>query len=164
MENERKVSDEQLRLAHEYAWNWFSLHANQRLALFNLSLIALGALTAGCASAFSQDWNFAAALSATVSVLIAVAFLRLDQRNSDLTKMAEQQLAASSEALLSTVVGSGIKFCSLADHPSKTNFYTFGQIVRSVYWTAIAIGLVASGVAYSRLLPPLKGICQTGLL
>jgi hypothetical protein len=134
------------RFAHDYAWSWFSYHANQRLAIFNYSVIVLAALTAACISAFTQEWYTAAAVSAALIAFFAYAFLRMDHRNSDLTKLAEAYLKEGTEPLLAVVVGDKIRLTHLADKRGKSVFYTFGKIVRTLYYLAI-IGAIAACIA-----------------
>mgnify|MGYP006898505592 CR=1 FL=1 len=138
------ANEQNYRLAHEYAWNWFSFHAQQRLTLFNFSLVALGALAAGCVSAFAQGWYLAAGLSAVFAGVVAFAFLRLDRRNSELTKLAEDYLKSGTEERLAPVVGDKIRLVAYADSPSASPFFTFGQVFRFVYRLAIFAAVSAA--------------------
>jgi hypothetical protein len=133
--------EEAAKIAHEYAWRWFAYHAQQRLTLFSFSLIALGALAAGCASALSQKWHFTAAAAAVSAAFLAVVFFRLDQRNSELTKLAEEYLKHHTESALAPVVGPRIRLARLADQPKKNTFYTFGQVVRVTYSLCVAVAI-----------------------
>lgn len=137
------------RLAHEYAWSWFEYHAQQRLQLFNFSIVALGALAAASATFLSQAAYIAAGLTAVFAGALAIAFLRLDQRNSELTRLAERYLASGTEGNLAPIVGDNIRLASNADKPGSRIFYTFGQIARAAYSTCVlaAAGVVMFAVA-----------------
>jgi hypothetical protein len=78
--------------AEEYAWNWFALHAGQRLQLVNFWLIAVAFL----ASAFVQarmSHLFAVAIGVSVTGAISsIAFIRLDIRTRQLVQVAENAL------------------------------------------------------------------------
>jgi hypothetical protein len=78
--------------AQTYAWNWFALHAGQRLQLVNFWLVAVAFL----ASAYVQArTNHLSAIAFGVSVTGAVsslAFIRLDVRTRQLVQVAENAL------------------------------------------------------------------------
>ena len=44
-----------LREQREYAWNYFELHAKQRMSLFNYFVLIAALLTAGLAGSFSKN-------------------------------------------------------------------------------------------------------------
>jgi Flp pilus assembly protein TadB len=75
-----------------YAWNWFALHAGQRLQLVNFWLVAVAFL----ASAFVQallSHMVAIAFGISVAGIIAsLAFMRLDARTRELVQVAENAL------------------------------------------------------------------------
>lgn len=135
------------QLAHDYAWGWFEYHAQQRLQLFNFGLIAIGATTAVCFSAFAQEWYKGAAFTGALIAFLAFVFLRLDGRNSDLTKFAEGYLRTGTEAALVPIVGVDIRLSGKADDHAARRFYTFGQIVRSVYYVTIVCAIIAAFAA-----------------
>ena len=78
--------------AEAYAWNWFALHAGQRLQLVNFWLIAVAFL----ASAFVQarsDHLFAIAFGvSTTGAVSSLAFMLLDIRTRQLVRVAENAL------------------------------------------------------------------------
>ena len=72
----------------DYAWKWFSFHAEERTKMFNYMLLALGLLaTAIVGSLNSKLQGVAAALSFAASILGAVFFL-IDARNRSLYQVA----------------------------------------------------------------------------
>lgn len=77
-----------------YAWNYFSLHATQRLTTFNFYLIISTLLLAGLAAAYKQEYG-SRAITMVVGLLIAivsVVFYKLDIRNRMLISNAERAL------------------------------------------------------------------------
>src|SRR5262245_9986241 len=75
-----------------YAWNWFSLHASQRLQLVNFWLIAVAFLASAFVEARSNHMvAIAAGVSATGAVS-SLAFLRLDVRTRQMIQAAENAL------------------------------------------------------------------------
>jgi hypothetical protein len=85
------MSDEDLARAWDYSWNYFSVHAEQRLKTFNFYL----ALTAGISAVVAtmcratQLMPAAGGLLVCSFPLLALIFWRLDVRNRELVKHGE---------------------------------------------------------------------------
>lgn len=87
--------DDTKKLQLDYAWKWFSYHADQRVKLFNYMLVVFGALTAAIVGAINS--NAATALEVflcMISALLALAFFFLDGRNQYLVRLGEQVLTS----------------------------------------------------------------------
>jgi hypothetical protein len=83
------VSDSEQRA---YAWNWFALHAGQRLQLVNFWLVAVAFLaTAFVQSEISHLRPIAAGVS-LIGAVASIAFQRLDMRTRMLGRIAEDAL------------------------------------------------------------------------
>jgi len=76
------------------AWDYFQLHAAQRLTTFNFYLVACSAIAAGEVASFHKDFNFPALRIVLGCLLIVLSFVfwRLDERNRLLIKNAEAAL------------------------------------------------------------------------
>jgi hypothetical protein len=88
---EERTYKEYLR---EQAWNYFQLHATQRLTTFNYYLVLSTAITAAIAITFQKDFRLPA-LDIVLSLLlvgISYVFLKLDGRNIELVKYGEAAL------------------------------------------------------------------------
>jgi hypothetical protein len=86
-----------LREQREYAWNYFELHARQRMSVFNYFVLIAALLTAGLAGSFSKSGS--SLLISIISLLLAISlvvisfvFWKLDQRVRQLIKHAEEAL------------------------------------------------------------------------
>lgn len=86
--------DKRIAVAHEYAWNWFSYHAGQRLTAFNFFLVFLGFLTVAFSKAVEEQWRWPGFAFALFGVLVSVAFLLLDLRNEELVWIGRDALAS----------------------------------------------------------------------
>lgn len=77
-----------------YAWNYFSLHATQRLTTFNFYLVISTLLLAGLGAAFKKDYgNHGMAIPIGVVIsIISIVFHKLDERNRMLVDNAERAL------------------------------------------------------------------------
>jgi hypothetical protein len=52
------MPDEVLDKERDYAWSYFQLHANQRMASFNFFVVIAALLTTGLARTFDKDFQF----------------------------------------------------------------------------------------------------------
>jgi hypothetical protein len=75
-----------------YAWNWFALHAGQRLQLVNFWLVAVAFLAAAYVQSEVSHAQPIAAGVALVGVVASIAFQRLDVRTRQLSRIAEDAL------------------------------------------------------------------------
>ena len=85
------MTEEDLR---KQAWDYFQLHATQRLTTFNFYVGISSLLVGGLAATIKGDFEVPL-LGGVVGVLLLVfslVFWKLDQRNSDLIKGAERAL------------------------------------------------------------------------
>ena len=76
--------DDKTALRLEYAWKWFSYHAQQRLTAFHYFLIVVALLTTGYITACGKQLESIQIVICSLGVLISVAFLALDIRNEEL--------------------------------------------------------------------------------
>lgn len=79
---------------HQYAWDYFQLHAMQRMSLFKFFVVFATILTTGLISSFQPTFN-AHLIGITLGLLlvcISVIFWKFDERNKFLTKHGERAL------------------------------------------------------------------------
>jgi hypothetical protein len=83
------------KLQFDYAWKWFSYHADQRVKMFNFMLVALGIFAAAIVSAITYHMaHRATAILCFVAGILALVFGFLDMRNRDLVLLGEEVLMA----------------------------------------------------------------------
>jgi hypothetical protein len=78
--------------ARSYVWNWFALHAGQRLQLVNFWLVAVAFLATAFVQSQISHLRPIAAGVALIGTVASVAFQRLDVRTHQLTRVAEDAL------------------------------------------------------------------------
>ncbi|HEX9540770.1 MAG TPA: hypothetical protein VGA04_21615 [Streptosporangiaceae bacterium] len=78
--------------AQAYAWNWFALHAGQRLQLVNFWLVAVAFLASAYVQASSNHMPAIAFGVSVTGVVSSLAFIRLDVRTRQLVQVAENAL------------------------------------------------------------------------
>jgi hypothetical protein len=80
--------------AQSYAWNWFALHAGQRLQLVNFWLVAISFLATAFVQACASHLVAIAFGVSVTGVVSSAAFMRLDARTRELVRVAENALMA----------------------------------------------------------------------
>lgn len=75
-----------------YAWNWFALHAGQRLQLVNFWLVAVAFLASAFVQARTSHLTVIAVGVSATGAVASAAFMRLDRRTRQLVGVAEQAL------------------------------------------------------------------------
>ncbi len=84
---------EQLSQLRQYAWSYFSVHADQRLKTFNFYAVLSTAMVAGILAIAKEAKNPAvAAPLAFLLAFLSFIFWKLDQRNRQLVKHGENAL------------------------------------------------------------------------
>ena len=84
----------------EHVWNYFQLHAGQRMSIFNFFVVMSTLLTTALATSFTGKFNYPSIgiISGIGLVVIAFIFWKLDQRIRFLIKLAETALTAIESA------------------------------------------------------------------
>lgn len=85
-------SEDRLELEFKYAWDWFQYHADQRLRAFHFFLILTSAVVLGYANAATDGSDVIAAAIGLMGAAIALAFVFLDLRNTQLVDHARCRL------------------------------------------------------------------------
>jgi len=78
--------------AQAYTWNWFALHAGQRLQLVNFWLIAVAFLATAFVQAVSSHLVAVAVGVSLTGSVASLAFMRLDHRTRQLVQAGESAL------------------------------------------------------------------------
>lgn len=154
-----------------YAWQYFVLHAGQRMSLFNFFLILNGIALAGLAACVQRGGalDLLGALLGLLIALIAFVFWKLDQRVAFLLKHAERAL---SEAELSMPITSARLFSNERESTAAaqnrgshwTRMWTYGRAFRAVFAVTGIVGLVGSALNIVRMVgwPERIARCITG--
>lgn len=92
--NEKINSDLSLNDLRQYAWDYFQLHARQRMALFKFFVVFATIMTTGLVSTFQPTFSahLIGVILGLLLVCISILFWKFDERNKFLTKHGEQAL------------------------------------------------------------------------
>ena len=88
----RDIESKPMEFAVARSSEWFRIHAEQRLKIFNFYIILLIGLIAGFSAAFKEDLLFLEFIASIILLFITYAFKNLDRRSAALVKDAERAL------------------------------------------------------------------------
>lgn len=88
------INSEEAASSRKQAWDYFQLHASQRMTAFNFYIVLSSLIATGYLSSFKSDSNLQVArpLLAALLCLFSYVFWKLDQRTKFLIKHAERAL------------------------------------------------------------------------
>jgi hypothetical protein len=150
--------DEIAKQAREHAWNWFALHATQRVQAFNFFVVATAFLIAAYGSLLEKHPD-AAGILAGVGAWLTFWFNRLDVRNRKLVEAGEQALKVSQEHLASLTQNPHLKIVDGTERPASSGpFYrrlikwlqwtSYARVINVIQWTIIGVFLLAGAYAW----------------
>jgi hypothetical protein len=129
----------------EHAWNWFALHAGQRMQTFNFFLVATAFLIAGYASLL-EKYHWAAFGVALLGSWLALWFYRLDTRSRQLVKAGERALAILQAQLSATAGIAELKIVERVERP-EPGTSSYRRVIKVIQWTIFAVFVL--GAAYA---------------
>lgn len=77
---------------HDYGWNWFSYHAQQRMTVFRFYFLLVGVLTVGYYQSLNGKLPALGFGFAVLGMVFSFLFWRLDQRTRELVRIGEDLL------------------------------------------------------------------------
>src|SRR5258706_731665 len=81
------------KLQLDYAWKWFSYHADQRVKMFNFMLIVFGVFATAIVTSVDKGLpSWFIAFLCFVAAALGLIFSLLDRRNRDLVWVGEEVL------------------------------------------------------------------------
>jgi hypothetical protein len=81
------------KLQFDYAWKWFSFHADQRIKMFNYMFVVFGIFAVAIVNAVINHLpNIVTVTLCFIASFVALTFARLDRRNRDLVWFGEDVL------------------------------------------------------------------------
>lgn len=91
-------NDPNLEIALKHSWDWFALHANQRMTTWNFYLISTAFLVAAYGALIDKN-AIAAGVIGLVGAFLALCFYWLDTRTKELIEAGEAALEACENQL-----------------------------------------------------------------
>lgn len=134
----------------EHAWRYFALHAAQRTTVFNFFVASAGLALTGLAWTLadgSKKWPLGAAAGLGAAALSFI-FWRLDQRNGQLVKNAEDAMVALESGLLpaAAVTTAERRLPNNAGWTATSTPWTFGRSFRLLFAAVALLGIVGGAI------------------
>ena len=151
-----------IQIRFDYAWRYFSLHARQRVAMFNFFLLASGILVSAYGLLLREQFYWQAGCVAIVGLVVSLVSIGLDVRNHQLVHFGEEALLRLEQdhllsdtpqspsanlpeyAIVSRESGSGGSFSFLTKH--KLLFRFLEGFVGVAFLAAASYALIVSFV------------------
>jgi hypothetical protein len=140
--------DEIAKQAREHAWNWFALHATQRMQALNFFFVATAFLLAAYGSLLEKHPS-AAAIIGAVGAWLTFCFNRLDVRNRQLVEAGEKALKVSQEHLADLSQNQHLKILAGVE---RVGWTSYARIVNMMQWPIIGVFLLAGAYAWCKWL------------
>ncbi len=135
--------DEIVKHARDHAWDWFALHAGQRMQSFNYFIVAVAFLTGGYASLLEKR-PWIAVGTALMGAWIAVWFNRLDRRTRQLISAGESALGVAQARLAERAEIPEVKILECVKQPAR-GASSYSQIIGVIEWT-ICFGFMVAAI------------------
>jgi uncharacterized membrane protein len=129
--------------AQAYAWNWFALHAGQRLQLVNFWLVAIAFLAAAFVQSQISHLRPVAAGLALIGAVSSVAFQRLDARTRQLSGVAENALREFEAKWVSDGGSSVLALVDRSHQARKSWLDSYRVIIQGLQLIVAAVFLAA---------------------
>jgi hypothetical protein len=130
--------------AQTYAWNWFALHAGQRLQLVNFWLVAVAFLASAYVQARSDHMTAIAFGVSVTGVVSSVAFMRLDVRTRQLVRVAENALRYFEANGVSAGMDEVTELVKAAHDVRQSRFDSYRVIIQGLQLTVACIFVLAA--------------------
>lgn len=135
--------------AQSYAWNWFALHAGQRLQLVNFWLVAVAFLASAFVQARSDHLAAIAFGVAVTGVVSSLAFMKLDVRTRQLVRVAENALESLETSRTAAGLAEVNELVKASHQARRSRFDSYRVIIQGLQ-IAVAV-MFALGALYSLL-------------
>jgi hypothetical protein len=137
-------SDEIAKQAREHAWEWFALHATQRMQALNFFIVATAFLIAAYASLLEKH-PAAAAVLAVVGAWLTFWFNRLDARSLQLVEAGRRALRVSQRRLAALAENPDLKILDATVKSPASGGYR--HVINVIQWSIFILFVGAAAYA-----------------
>ncbi len=125
------MSDSEAK-ARSYAWDWFTLHASQRLQLVNFWLVAVAFLASAFVQARANHLYIVAFGVSVIGAISSLAFMRLDVRTGQLIQVAETALEYFERSFVADGLDDATQLVKASNKVRKSRFDSYRVIIRGL--------------------------------
>jgi hypothetical protein len=127
-----------------YAWNWFALHAAQRMQLVNFWLVAVAFLGTAFVQASVHGMTAVATGVCAAGTAASVAFLLLDVRTRALVQIAERALATLEREMSPSGARTEFRLVGNADAERSGPLNSYYVVIRGLESTIAVLFFAAA--------------------
>lgn len=129
----------------DHAWNYFNIHAGQRMSVVNFYLLLIGLLTTGFVTTLERNFpgHWLGSILGLVMVVISYVFWKLDARTSFFVKKAEEGLKELEKELPAGLRIFTIEEAETAASRRRYRLTTYSDCFRAIFWTFGLLGCLA---------------------
>jgi hypothetical protein len=128
----------------DHSWNWFEMHASQRMQLINYFLIAVAFLSAAYAAGLRDGHPEVSAAVSALGLVLSFCFRRIETRTRDLIKIGEEAIAEIETIMNSQFRVSSIELVRRASD-RRRRFAPYAFVILVLHYATLvvfAIGLM----------------------
>jgi hypothetical protein len=145
---------ELVKIAVDHAWNWFALHATQRLQSVNFFLVAMAFMTAAYVTAIKEELFLIAAGIAVLAMSTSYFLFRMERRIQYLIHAAEEALNPIQDAVATKLT---LPQMNIVARVAETNpgGWKYSRVFKFMYSTTaagFALGFVDALLRYQAYL------------
>ena len=130
--------------AQTYAWNWFALHAGQRLQLVNFWLVAVAFLATAYVQARASHMTAIAFGVSVTGAVSSVAFMKLDVRTRQLVQVAENSLRYFEATAVAAGMDEVTELVKASHEARRSRFDSYRVIIQGLQLTVACIFVLAA--------------------
>ena len=137
---------EVMELALDHAWNWFALHADQRMKSVHFFILTLAFLTAAYVTALRFAQPLSGAAICLAGIILTICFSRFDIRIRELLTASEEVLEPIQDSLALQTGIASLRMTKTVK-VGKRPFTRYSKVIRALHFTAIILFL--AGIAFA---------------
>lgn len=139
--------------ALDHAWNWFSLHAGQRLQCVYFFVLASAALVAGFASTLTANKQGTAFVITLVGTFISIVFNLLERRTKELVKAGEAAMREFERRLTAKTGVAELMLVERVEETKITRAASYSKAINAIHEVAV-VAWIGAAVYVWRLMYP----------
>jgi len=130
--------------AQTYAWNWFALHAGQRLQLVNFWLVAVAFFATAFVQAIASHITSVAVGVSVAGAVASLAFMRLDRRTRQLVQVAETALRHLEASRTASGIDDVIELVRASQQAQRSWLDSYRAIIQGMQLLVAALFVLAA--------------------
>jgi hypothetical protein len=152
-----------IKEAIDHAWDWFSLHANQRLQGVNFFLLALAFLSGAYVNALRFNLATVAAGVSALALIFSLGFYMLESRIRELVKAGEAALKPAQRKMAELTGITEFEICQRIEKP-KHRITAYSKVFRLLFVATIITSALGVGYAVHLAVPHFQPFGQNPII